>query len=55
MTHKYVIFHCAKDDSWIVSVLAGDNYVNGVADCPNQETAHKVLEAMRLREEQKHE
>lgn len=53
---KYIIFRCDKDDCWIVSVFVpdrGDCVWLGVAECPDKHTAEVVLDALRLREEQK--
>ncbi len=51
MAKEYLIFHCAKDDDWIVCVRQGQDLALGVADCPDESTARVVLGAMRLREE----
>ena len=52
LAKTFIIFHCDKDNCWIVSVLNGDIAL-GVAECPDEHTAHVVLDALRLREEQR--
>ena len=49
----YRIFHCSKDDDWIVCVdsLDDEDVVLGVADCPDELTAKAVLRAMRVAQE----
>ncbi len=48
---KFLIFNCPKDDDWIVCVKVSPDIMMGVADCPDEETAETVLEAMRIRDE----
>jgi hypothetical protein len=51
MKHStFSIFRCDVDDCWVVSKWhkKGRFYL-GVAECPDKETAEKVLEAMEFR------
>ncbi|KKL22518.1 hypothetical protein LCGC14_2434640 [marine sediment metagenome] len=46
---RLAIFHCPKDDCWIVCKWhpARRLYI-GAAECPDERTARKVLEALQL-------
>ncbi|MHA2062782.1 MAG: hypothetical protein ACXABY_00135 [Candidatus Thorarchaeota archaeon] len=50
MHSTFIIFRCDVDDCWVVSKWnkKGKFYL-GVAECPDKETAEKVLEALEVR------
>lgn len=47
LTRRFAIFRCDKDDCWIVCVWEPnrDLYL-GVAECPDEETARRVLDGL---------
>lgn len=55
--NRYVIFRCEQDDCWVVSVIKSDStdVALGVAECPDEKTAKVILQALRIREENKND
>jgi hypothetical protein len=47
---RYVIFRCEKSDDWTVGVKKDETRILGVADCPDEETAQAVMDALELRD-----
>lgn len=50
---RWVVFHCDKEDCWIVAVTricADARIVFGVAECPDEQTALTVLEVLEARD-----